>query len=241
MSDYSKQNPQSIEFLFNHIADSYDRANSWMSWNLHKRWNEALCSKILQAGEPACYLDLCSGTGEIAFRLLSNMQTNSEAFLLDFSENMLRCAQAKAANQRLAKHKIHYLRADAQKIPLEDRSVDAVTLAYGIRNIENPEACVQEIFRVLKPGGRCVILELTRPANRLLRLGHQIYTSLFLPIIGRWVASDRRAYAYLKNSIQAFLAPEQLEAILQRAGFQKTSVEPLNGGIATLFVGNKGL
>lgn len=239
MTDYSKEHPESIELLFNHIAKNYDRANGWMSWNLHKRWNRALSSAILSKSQPQRYLDLCSGTGEIAFGVLSQLQNGTEAFLLDFSQKMLECAKEKERVLPLKKHAIHYIQADAQKIPLPDASIDAVTLAYGIRNVQNPQACIRETFRVLKEGGVCAILELTRPRHPFLRWGHLLYTKTVLPLMGRWIASDPEAYSYLKSSIQTFLSPDLLEQILREEGFQETTVVPLTGGIATLFYAQK--
>lgn len=235
MKQYDKQQPDTIASMFDHIAAQYDLANSLISMNLHKYWNRKLIQRVLRESPPLRYLDLCSGTGEIAFGLLSHLPAPCEAYLLDFSANMLSCAKEKALKPAFERHAIHYLHADAQQIPLPDSSVDAVTIAYGIRNVKHPTQCLAEIFRVLRRGGQCAILELTQPSHRALRWGHAIYMKTFLPLIGKWVASDPQAYSYLCNSIQHFLSPEELERLLKEAGFRGTEIQRLSGGIATIW------
>lgn len=239
MTDYSKEDPQTIKCLFNKIAPQYDRANALMSFNLHKKWNRTLSQMILSKGDPSKYLDLCSGTGEIAFTTLKDMKLPSEAFLLDFSDKMLDCAKNKELTIDPNKHRIHYLHADAQAIPLPENSIDAITIAYGIRNVQNPARCIEEAHRVLKNGGIFAILELTRPTHSIMKMGHKIYTKFLLPIIGRYVASDAQAYNYLQRSIQSFIQPMVLENLLKHAGFKQTLVRPLSGGIATIISGHK--
>lgn len=239
MTEYTKNNPKTIESLFNKIAPQYDRANSLMSLNLHKKWNTALSKIILSNGEPDQYLDLCSGTGEIAFTTLKRIQSECEAFLLDFSDKMLSCAKEKSNRMVSHNHRIHYLHADAQEIPLPSESIDAVTIAYGIRNVKDPARCIQEVHRVLRKGGTFAILELTQPKNPLMKIGHKIYMKMFLPVVGKFIASDKEAYQYLCNSIQSFLLPQDLEEILIDKGFQESKIKPMNGGIATIITGKK--
>ena len=112
-------------------------------------------------------------------------------------------------------------------------------MAYGMRNVHEPIKCIQETLRVLKPGGCFGILELTRPQNRLLRFGHNIYLRTFLPLLGKWLTASPEAYQYLCRSIQAFLSPEELEALLKSNGFVQTRCIPLTGGIATIILGFK--
>lgn len=239
MTEYTKDNPDTIESLFSKIAPQYDRANSLMSLNLHKKWNKTLSREILSHGEPGHYLDLCSGTGEIAFTTLRSIKEPCEAFLLDFSDKMLGCAKQKSDKKELRKHRIHYLHADAQEIPLPSSSIDAVTIAYGIRNVHDPVRCIQEVYRVLKSGGTFAVLELTQPDNPVMKLGHKLYMKTFLPVVGKFVASDKQAYQYLCHSIQEFLKPKDLERILLENGFEETAIKPLSGGIATIITGKK--
>jgi len=264
MDQYSKTEPKSIKSLFNRIASRYDRANALMSLNCHKKWNKVLVREVLKACHPDQYLDLCAGTGEIAFTLLKQCLPRSsdnpsikhpsrnssregafarkngvcETFLLDFSEEMLKLAQAKASLLPVSQ-KVHYIQADAQKIPLPGSSIDAVTIAYGIRNIEDPSRCIQEVYRVLRPGGVLAILELTRPNNPIMKMGHKLYTKLALPLIGKVVASDRKAYQYLCSSVQEFLHPVDIARIIEKSGFSKIRIKPLFSGVATVITAKK--
>lgn len=240
MTKYNKQNPDTIESMFDKIAGQYDVANGLMSLNMHKYWNSQLSKSILNVEDPKSYLDLCAGTGEIAFDLLKKMSFGCEAFLLDFSNEMLSCAKNKADKLPFSQHRIHYIHADAQQIPLPTDSIDAVTLAYGIRNVKNPQKCIGEVRRVLRKGGVFAILELTQPKNGLMKVGHKFYMKTFLPLIGKFIASEPEAYQYLCNSIQEFMLPEELESLLKQAGFQQTSIKSLSCGIATIVQGQKG-
>lgn len=236
---YSKQDPQTIQSLFGSIATQYDRTNSVLSFKLHKVWNGALIKAITEGSNPRSLLDLCCGTGEIAFTYLKKTPVRCHAYLLDFCEEMLQCAKVKAEEQLLNHHTLTYLRADAQEIPLPKNSVEAVTMAYGIRNVKDTQKCLGEVYRVLQPGGCCAILELTQPQNRLLRFGHRCYLNYILPQVGRLMTRNQQAYQYLCQSIQSFIDPQELEKQMKRAGFTHTYRLPLHGGIATIIFGRK--
>ncbi len=241
--NYDKNHPKSICRLFSSIATNYDRANSVLSWQMHRRWNSYLVDSVVEASRPQVMLDLCCGTGDIAFNYLSRVQGSKNApakvYMLDFCQEMLDCAKAKSTSLQLAAFDLEYMRADAHVIPLPDQSVDCVTMAYGIRNVRDPLQCAKEVRRVLRPGGSFGILELTRPVNPLLRLGHQLYLKTLLPVLGRLVTSNQDAYQYLCQSIHTFIPPAELEGILQAGGFCQTWRKSLTGGIATVLCGRK--
>jgi demethylmenaquinone methyltransferase / 2-methoxy-6-polyprenyl-1,4-benzoquinol methylase len=241
MNAYDKQQPDTIRSLFNSIARNYDKTNALLSCSLNKRWNRALIRAVLQSAKPLKFLDLCCGTGAIAFDYLKTVQTPVQAYLLDFSEEMLQCAKSAAETLKLERHQIQYLQADAQKIPLKNSEVGCVTIAYGIRNILQPQACIQEVYRVLEPGGCFGILELTRPSHPLMRLGHSLYLKIAVPCIGKLCTSNAAAYRYLKNSIRQFASPAELEEMLRQAGFSNLRCTPLFGGTATLLTAVKPL
>lgn len=235
---YSKQDPSSIQSLFDSIASSYDTTNQWISLSLHKRWNKKLVQTILQAHPNPNLLDLCAGTGEITFSLLKACEKIlPKIFLLDFSQQMLEEGKKRARNY--PKQEFEWIQADAQKIPLDDDSFDVVSTAYGIRNIQNPSQCAQEVFRVLKKGGIWVVLELTRPKNPFLRLCHKIYLSTLLPLIGRLRTSNKKAYSYLSQSVQSFISPQKLSEVILSGGFSSVSTRSFLGGTATLFIAKK--
>jgi demethylmenaquinone methyltransferase / 2-methoxy-6-polyprenyl-1,4-benzoquinol methylase len=235
--EYNKNDPQSIQAMFDSIAKQYDRTNAVLSFCLHKHWNAALIKQTLKSQE--AFLDLCCGTGEIAFSHLKKTAVPQKAYLIDFSDGMLQCAKHRAASLKLSHHSIQYIAGDAQEIPLPHESVEAITIAYGIRNIKIPKMCLQESLRVLKKGGRLGILELTQPKNKLLRYGHQFYLKNCLPLVGKLLTSNKEAYRYLCNSIHSFIKPDELEQLMQEVGFVETTQKPLLGGIATIISGKK--
>ncbi len=237
MTSYNKHNPESIQSLFNTIAEDYDRTNTALSFSLDRSWNRELVKKVLIPDKSHQFLDLCSGTGNVAFEYLKRSKSPCQAYLIDFSSEMLACAKRKIESHPLDKHHIKFIQADVQRLPITEESIDCATLAYGIRNVDQPLDCIKEVFRVLKPGGQFAILELTRPNNSLLRIGHQLYLKTLLPVIGKWLTSNEEAYQYLQNSIRTFIPPEQLCQMLTITGFSSVRSQSLMGGIATIISG----
>ncbi len=239
MPTYNKNRPQTIQAMFNSIAKRYDRTNAVLSFYLHKRWNNELVKRVQSQQTSHSLLDLCAGTGDIAFAYLRQTPAPCQAYLVDFSSEMLACAKAKAEVFDHASHSIDYVQADVQRLPFSNQTMDCATMAYGIRNVHHPLQCLQEVFRVLKPGGCLGILELTRPQNKLLHLGHQVYLRTLLPLLGKWLTANENAYQYLRQSIHTFVSPDGLEDLVREAGFSKTGRYALAGGIATIITGYK--
>lgn len=238
---YRKDRPESIQKMFGSIASRYDKTNAILSFQLHRFWNNQLLNHVTDANNPETLLDLCAGTGEIGLSFLKKSKSPKKIYMIDFCEEMLDCARAKSKNSLFQKHQISFIQGDAQDIPLQDASVQCTTIAYGIRNIEDPLRCIQEVFRILKPGGTFGILELTEPKNRLLKYVHKLYLNIILPITGRFFTSNKEAYEYLSSSIKSFTKPEKIEDAMRLAGFIQTSRKPLTGGIATIIYGKKPL
>lgn len=234
---YAQNNPNSIQEMFNSIAKDYDFGNAVLSFQTHHYWNKQLLRYTLESLKSPTLLDLCCGTGDIAFSYLKTQKEKTYVHLLDFSKEMLLCAQEKAKKLNLDHHHLKFIQGDALQVPLPNASVDAVTIAYGIRNVQNPEGCIGEMARVLKPGGRAGILELTRPRSSLLRGVHWTYLKFLLPLLGRWVTSNKQAYDYLSQSIYQFSSPDTLKGLMQKHGFQNLAIHPLFGGIASIIVG----
>lgn len=239
MTSYNKNDPKSIQKMFGSIAKQYDRTNAILSLQMHKYWNQQLIELTLSKKAPRVYLDLCCGTGEISLNYLKNCSSRCDAYLLDFCPEMLAYAQERAEKLNSHNNKISYLQADAQEIPLTKESVDCITMAYGIRNILNPNKCFAEIYRVLKDGGNVGILELTQPKNSILKAGHTLYLNTVIPLMGKLITSNHDAYQYLCNSIKSFVQPQDLEKMLKAAGFKNTLVKPIMGGIATILIAQK--
>lgn len=237
---YRKDSPATIQSMFNSIAKRYDFTNAVLSFFLHRYWNKTLIRFVKQTSSSPVLLDLCSGTGDIAFAYLKEVTSPCQAYLIDFSHEMLEHAKQKAnqLNFSSSQH-LSFIEADVQHIPLPNQIGNCATMAYGIRNVQNPALCIQEVSRLLKPGSCFGILELTRPHMRLLRWGHEFYLRRILPFLGKRLTDNEQAYQYLCKSIQSFVAPEDLQKLLLENGFQNTKIQPLAGGIATIIVGYK--
>ena len=239
MASYNKNQPETIQSMFGSIASRYDKTNAILSLQMHRLWNAQLVRSVVKKGNPLSAADLCSGTGEIAFSFLKRAQNPSTVHLIDFCPEMLACAKQKALNLPFMQHRLNYVQADVQKLPLGDKSVECATMAYGIRNVQDPAKCIKEVYRVLKPGATFGVLELTQPSNPLIRLLHTFYLKTIMPVLGKMVTSNKDAYQYLCNSIQSFIKPKDLAAIFSEAGFKNVTIKPLHGGIATIITGEK--
>ncbi len=242
MTLYSKQNPETIQSMFGSIAKSYDRTNAILSFQMHRLWNRKLMQVIMKNRKEGSYIiaDLCCGTGAIALPWTAAQKMAQKIYFVDFCAEMLEFAKEKACKLKLEKyHSLKFINADVQELPLEESSVDCATLAYGIRNVNSPQKCFQEAYRILKKGGSLGILELTEPQNSFLRMGHRVYLKTALPILGKLFAKNAAAYQYLSRSIQTFVKPTELKHLLEEAGFSRVEIIPLSCGIATLLICNK--
>lgn len=221
--------PIDLQRTFDDIAPWYDPLNFILSWGAHILWNRKLLTLL---GHTNHLLDLCSGTGIVAVNFLKKHQ-RSQATMIDFSAMMLHYAKKK--HKHLA-HRFQCIQADIQQLPLPNNFTDAVTLAYGLRNLKTPQRCFQEIYRVLSDHGRIGILELTSPSSRWVRFFHRLYLNYVVPNVGKWVSKHHQAYQYLKDSIQALPADQELEAMFQQVGFQIKHKKKLLLGTATIWI-----
>lgn len=236
---YQKESPSTIQSMFNNIAKRYDLTNHILSFSMHKYWNRQLVKATLQNTPNHTYLDLCSGTGDIAFDYLKCVKNPCQAYLIDFSSEMLEQAKLKGKQKKFDTHSTTFIEADVLQLPLIDQMADCATMAYGIRNVQDPYKCLEEVYRVLKPGGCFAILELTRPENRFLNFGHQLYLKTMLPVFGKLLTKNQDAYQYLCQSIHRFTAPTELEKMMKEIGYVNTEKCPLSGGVATIIKGCK--
>ncbi|GBC85537.1 Demethylmenaquinone methyltransferase [bacterium HR11] len=221
-----------IREMFDTIAARYDRANRWLSLGLDLRWRRTM-ARSLPLDADAAVLDVCTGSGDslLCFRRPLGLRVG-----LDFSRPMLTLARHKARRRGVA---VAWVEADALRLPFRADAFDAVTIAFGLRNLTDPLEGLREFFRVLQPGGWLAVLEFTLPRWRPWRWAFSLYLNRVLPVLGGWITGHRAPYEYLRQSIQAFPHYEALQAWLTQAGFQPTTLRPLAGGVATLYLARK--
>lgn len=223
-----------VERMFSAIANAYDLNNRVHSLGLDQLWRRAAVRAAgLEEGQVAA--DVACGTGDLAEMLA---KTPARRVIgLDFTPAMLDVARLKRATRPGAlAGKIEYLWADAHNLPLRDNSIDALTIAYGIRNVQRPAEALAEFARVLKPGGRLIILEFDRPANPLVRAGHEFYTHRVMPLTATLISGDRSgAYRYLPKSVETFLDRGTLVDLIEGAGLGEVTVRSLTLGVCACY------
>ncbi len=228
------KSPARVREMFNDISPTYDFLNHVLSLNVDTVWRRRaaeLCASR-EAG-PRAVLDVCCGTGDMAIEL--HRRWNCTVVGSDFAAEMLSIAGAKAARRNAA---IPFLQADTTCLPFPDGSFDAVTVAFGIRNVAETAAGIREMARVTRPGGRVVILEFTTPPNRVLRPAYLFYFTRILPLIGAVVSRSRHnAYTYLPDSVAKWHSPQALATLMQSCGLREVTHELLTMGIAAIHVG----
>jgi demethylmenaquinone methyltransferase/2-methoxy-6-polyprenyl-1,4-benzoquinol methylase len=225
-----------VNSMFDRIAGRYDSMNSAMTAGLHHRWRARAADRAeLDPGQAA--LDVCCGTGDLALELRRRVGPTGRVVGCDFSEPMLELAREKA--KRAGVGDVEFQWADALELPYEDASFDAVTVGFGVRNLADVERGIAEMGRVLRPGGRLVILEITRPTRPPLSSFFSLWFDRLVPLIGRF-ASDGAAYSYLPASVQSFPGPEQLGGVIAEAGFDGVRWLLLAGGIIAIHSGTRG-
>jgi demethylmenaquinone methyltransferase / 2-methoxy-6-polyprenyl-1,4-benzoquinol methylase len=220
-----------VRGIFSQIADRYDVFNAMASMGIDRSWRRKLVSAARLTPESRV-LDLASGTGDVAFAL-ANIGHPAEVVATDFVPEMLAVAEKKAAENPPAVP-VSFSVADAQDLPFEDASFDVVTVAFGVRNFPERERNFAEVLRVLKPGGRYIILEFSRPPFAPWRGVYHVYLRHAIPTIGGVLTGDRDGFVYLNDSIRQFPTQPELAAELRTAGFSAITWADLSGGIVAL-------
>jgi len=221
--------------MFDAIAGKYDFLNHLLSAGVDRRWRRlAIRSLALKGGERV--LDLCTGTADLAIAASTARPSAARVVGVDFAAAMLRVGHEKLRQQRLT-DAVALVRGDATSIPVADGSFDAVTIAFGIRNVENTAAACAEIHRVLRPDGRLAILEFAVPTMPGVRTAYLWYFNQVLPRIGRLVSRNTAAYGYLPASVGAFASPDEFVRLLRHGGFTAVNAVPLTLGIVFLYTG----
>ncbi len=225
-----------IEKMFDHIAHSYDKLNHVLSLGIDKRWRrEAIDS--LKPYAPQDMLDVATGTGDFAMESARRLKP-AHLTGIDISEGMLSVARKKILEANLART-VSVEKQDCMKLTFSDNSFDAVTVAYGIRNFEDLEQGLREMLRVLRPGGRMVIIELTIPNKAPMKQLFWLYSHIYMPNIGRLISKDKKAYAYLPATMEAFPQGERMQQIISRIGFTDVKFKRYTFGLSTLYTAAK--
>lgn len=222
--------------LFNDIASRYDSINTVLSFGLHYNWRRKI-RKTLPRGSNLAVLDLATGTADVAIEL-SKSERVSRVDGLDMSAGMVENGNRKISKKGLDRT-ISLKVGDAQNLPYADNSYDAITISFGIRNMPNPLKCLQECYRVLKPGGRLIVLEFALPRSKIVRFGHLYYLRHILPRIGKLLSGHDVAYRYLNQTIEEFPCGTQFTALMRDAGLGSCRYEELTAGIVNLYWGDK--
>jgi demethylmenaquinone methyltransferase/2-methoxy-6-polyprenyl-1,4-benzoquinol methylase len=226
-----------VDDVFHSVAQRYDLMNDLMSLGLHRAWKNTLVTAVNPPkNRPFALLDVAGGTGDVAFRVIESGGAETRATVCDINADMLDVGRNRAAARALG-DTIKFTEANAEALPFADRSFDAATIAFGIRNVPRIELALTEAYRVLRIGGRFLCLEFSAVDVPGLDRLYDFYSFNVIPALGRMVAGDAESYRYLVESIRRFPNPQNFAAMLRAAGFARVSFQPMSGGIVALHSG----
>lgn len=226
---------QQVGQMFDNISHRYDLLNRILSFGIDVWWRKKAINTLASV-KPLQILDVATGTADLA---LEAMRLRPEKIIgIDISDGMLEKGREKIRRRNL-ENQIELCHADSENLPFEANSFDAVMVSFGVRNFENLEQGLSEIFRVLRPGGMLMVLEFSKPSNAVVRGLYHFYNRTFLPFTGRLLSSDKAAYTYLPESVEAFPEGIKFLQILTKQHFQHTKALPLTFGISTIYTGMK--
>ncbi|WP_347311646.1 bifunctional demethylmenaquinone methyltransferase/2-methoxy-6-polyprenyl-1,4-benzoquinol methylase UbiE [Defluviimonas sp. SAOS-178_SWC] len=225
-----------VHGVFTRVANKYDIMNDVMSVGIHRLWKDAMMDWLApRPGQKL--LDVAGGTGDIAFRFLKRAP-GAEATVLDMTESMLIEGQKRAEAENMAE-RLSWVVGDAMSLPFANNSFDVYTISFGIRNVTRIPDALSEAFRVLKPGGRLMVLEFSQLPNPAMQWAYDKYSFNVIPVMGQIVANDRESYQYLVESIRKFPDQETFAAMIRKAGFSQVKYRNLTMGVAALHSGWK--
>ena len=225
-----------VRGMFNDIAPTYDRLNHILSLDIDKLWRKRVVRIVRKLGAKHI-MDMATGTGDLAIALTKGIE-GSTIYGADFSSEMLAVAKQKIEDLGLSE-RISLTECNAENIPLDDESVDATTIAFGVRNFEHQREALTEIKRTIRKGGHLVVLEFSNPKFALVRWCYRLYSHYILPAIGRLVSKHATAYTYLPTSIAQFASPEEFSALLKEVGFDHIERKSQSMGIAHIYIAQK--
>ena len=232
----AKSKKEQVAGMFDQIAFRYDLMNRFLSGGIDIYWRKQAIRELM-AIQPKLILDVATGTGDVAIMSFKYLRPD-RIIGIDISEGMLHLGREKIAKLLLS-NQIELLKGDCEAINFPNNTFEAITVAFGVRNFQNLEQGLLEMYRVMKPGGKLVILEFSKPKQVLFKGLYNLYMKIICPSIGKWITKNREAYQYLHNSVKAFPEGETFLHILQQTGFSETSIKRLSLGICTIYCGRK--
>ena len=226
-----------VRQVFDSVASSYDLMNDLMSLGIHRLWKRQTIELAgVRRGQRV--LDLAAGTGDLSERFAGIVGPDGEVVVSDINEAMLTRGRDRLTNEGLVGN-LHYVLANAEALPVESDHFDCTTIGFGLRNVTHKQHALQEMFRVLRPGGRALILEFSHPANKTLKRAYDLYSFSLLPTLGKLVAQDAHSYRYLAESIRMHPDQQTLRSMMEQAGFERCEFFNLTGGIVAIHRGYK--
>ncbi|MBU2880599.1 bifunctional demethylmenaquinone methyltransferase/2-methoxy-6-polyprenyl-1,4-benzoquinol methylase UbiE [Psychrosphaera sp. B3R10] len=223
--------------VFHSVAAKYDIMNDLMSMGIHRVWKRfTIDASAVRPGNKV--LDLAGGTGDLTRKFSEIVGENGQVVLADINDSMIKVGREKLENLGVVGN-VEYIQANAEALPFADNTFDIVTIAFGLRNVTDKDAALKSIYRVLKPGGRLLVLEFSKPNQEWLSKVYDFYSFNILPNVGQLIANDKESYLYLSESIRMHPDQETLKTMMQSAGFDQVNYSNLTGGIVALHKGFK--
>jgi ubiquinone/menaquinone biosynthesis methyltransferase len=231
-----------VNNVFTSVAEKYDLMNDAMSGGLHRLWKNHLINRLRPA-PGMTLLDVAGGTGDVAFRFLKAIKSKGAlagkpVTVCDINPEMLDVGRGRAVDLGIWKN-IDWVEGNAEKLPFPDAAFDATTISFGIRNVTHLDKAIAEAHRILKPGGHYIVMEFSRVPSPLVKDVYDWYSFNVIPKLGKALVDDEESYRYLSESIRKFPPPEVFADMMRSAGFKRVSLEPLAGGVVTLYRGRK--
>lgn len=227
---------EGVKKMFDNIAPDYDKLNHILSLNIDKNWRKKAVRELADEARPLNVLDVACGTGDFTIEIARKVPQGSTVVGVDISDGMIAVGLEKLVKLGIdATLKV----ADCEALPYEDNTFDRISVGFGVRNFEHLELGLSEMYRVLSPGGKLVILELSVPSNAFIRWCYKLYFLKILPFIGGLVSGDRSAYEYLPASVLRFPTPDKFMSIMKSAGFDVVEHRALTLGVCRMYIGKK--
>lgn len=232
-----EEKKERVAEVFHRVADKYDLMNDLMSGGLHRLWKR-FTIEMSRVKKDARILDLAGGSGDLTHLFSKQVSSKGHIVLCDINSSMLQVGRDRLIDEGQA-CQIDYTQANAEHLPFRDNYFDCITIAFGLRNVTNKARALSSIYRVLRPGGKVMVLEFSKPQSSALRALYDLYSFSILPLMGKLIANDRESYQYLAESIRMHPGQEELKTLIEKAQFEDCKYHNLSGGIVALHIAYK--